>query len=346
MSRDGPTAPMFFNRFAASLWLQNLYAGRTLFLCLGGPSFTNIDHAQLSRPGVITLGVNNMPVTYRPNLWCEVDSPQNFCASIWLDPRITKFCPLDHAEKKIFDNSSWRDASCVVGDCPGVIFFRRNGQFDHRRFLDEDSINWGNEKDHVGSAGHKGGRSVMLPAMRIAFLLGFRTIFLLGCDFRMARGAKNYHFDQDRSKGAVKNNMATYAALNKRLDLLRPIFESRGMHVFNCNPQSGLRSFDYISFADAIDYATAGFPPAYWIPADGTPGHWRTRERLRGPTTVNGRTVESGLYDRQAAIKNLKKDQAGRTSDVAESPPGEPRPASPPSSLSLADLRRARGART
>lgn len=135
-----------------------------------------------------------------------------------------------------------------VGDCPNVVYYKRNEHFQPKQYLWEDCINWGNHKDHGG------GRSVMLAAVRILHLLGFRRVYLLGCDMTMSETSK-YHFEQDRTKGSIKGNNDTYQKLNKWFGQLRPIFEEQGFHVFNCNPASNLTAFEMISYEDAIEEA-------------------------------------------------------------------------------------------
>jgi len=238
--------PMFFTREGAQLNLIGHYRGKSAFLICNGPSFASLDKKLLDKPGVITFGINNGPKTYRPTFWSCVDDPARFLKSIWLDSRITKFVPQAHFEKLIFDNEKWETMKVRVGECPNVIGYRRNEKFMADRYLFEDSINWGNSKD-LG-----GGRSVMLPALRILFLLGFRKVYLLGCDMKMTE-QYCYHFDESRGKGAVNCNMSTYDRLkNEYLPALKPIFEAEGFHVFNCNPESELKVFPFLPFEDAI----------------------------------------------------------------------------------------------
>lgn len=254
------TPPLFFTRDRHTLWLGDLYRGSPAFLVLSGPSFLKINRDLLRQAGILTMGVNNSVRTFRPNLWVEVDNPQNFMSSIWLDPLILKFAPHCHAEKKIFDNVNWCEMNVRVGDCPAVIFYHRNEHFNHAQYLYEDTINWGCHKDIPGSCGIKGCRSVLLAALRILYAVGIRTVFLLGADFRMEAGGQNYSFEQNRSRGSIKNNNNTYAALNKRFDLLRPVFEKHEYHVFNCNEESGLKSFPYVSYTDALTFCTSRLP--------------------------------------------------------------------------------------
>lgn len=238
--------PLLFTQDHHPLWLGDIYRGRSAFLIAGGPSFSKIDKDKLNLPGVMTMGINNSVRTFRPSMWISVDSPDHWIRSTWLDPRIQKFVPIDMASKFLFNSDTWKFMEQRVGDCPNVVYFKRNEHFRAKQFLWEDCFNWGNHKDHGG------GRSVMLLAIRMLYVLGFRKVYLLGVDFKMDRRHK-YHFDQDRHKGSIRGNMSTYEKLNKWLVELRPLFEEQDFHVYNCNQQSNLKAFDHVSFDDAMD---------------------------------------------------------------------------------------------
>jgi hypothetical protein len=244
--------PMFFTRFGAEINLVGQYHGSSIFMICNGPSLASgkYDLSLLKRPGIVTYGMNNGARTIRPNFWTCVDDPQRFIKSIWLDPTITKVVPFTFAEKPIFDNSQWQVANVRVQDCPNMVYFRRNEKFVANRFLKELTVNWGNHKDHGG------GRSVMLAILKISFLLGFRNVFLLGADFKMSE-TYTYHFDEQRSKGAVNGNMDTYHKLmHQYFPALKPEFEAEDFHVWNCNPDSELKVFDYVPYEDAIAFAS------------------------------------------------------------------------------------------
>ena len=245
--------PMLFTRDGHNVWMGDMYRGESAFLILGGPSFSKVDKSKLDRAGVLTMGVNNSVKTYRPNLWISVDDPTHFMKSIWFDPKITKFVPYSHSEKSLFDNEAWQEMTAKVGDCPNVWFYKRNEHFIAKQFLFEDTVNWGNHKDHGG------GRSVMLAAIRVLFYLGIRKIYLLGCDFKMDENTK-YHFEQDRAEGSIKGNNSTYELLVDRFTQLKPIFEANGLNIYNCNPDSGLKVFPFVDFDEAIKTSTAGLP--------------------------------------------------------------------------------------
>lgn len=283
--------PFLFNRDGLNIFLGDIYRGQSAFLILGGPSFGTLiggesefkgkrvsNRELLNGPGFVTMATNNAPRTFRPNLWTMVDDPGNFIKSIWLDPKITKFVPFDHAEKRIFDNEAWKDMDVLTGECPNVHFYRRNEHFAPNQFLTESTFNWGEHSDSVDAVGNKGGRSVMLVALKLLYYLGIRKVFLLGCDFKMDDKTK-YHFDQDRTASSQKGNNSTYNILKTRFEALLPEFEKAGLKVFNCNLESDLKVFPTIPFEEAIQIATNDMPDI-----------------------ANERTA--GLYDRKAQEKS------------------------------------------
>jgi len=247
------TPPMFFTKDMANVPCINRYANGHAFLIAGGPSFKNIDKNKLNKPGILTMGINNSSASFRPDLWTCVDSPSNFLASVWLDPKIEKIVPISHIDKKLFDSSKWRDTNVSVGDCPNVIYYRRNEVVDTEEYLFEDTINWGNHSN-IG-----GGRSVFMAAIRILYILGIRNLYLLGVDFHMDEKTK-YHFPQDRSRGSINGNMSTYNSMKKWFGELKEVFDEVGYKVYNCNKDSALKVFPYISFDDAFKEATKQLP--------------------------------------------------------------------------------------
>lgn len=242
--------PFFFTRDGREVSLLDKYRGCAAFLIASGPSLLKLEYNKLYNAGILTMGMNNSVKTFRPNMWCCVDDPTHFIKSIWRDPKIEKFVPFDHAEKQIIDSTQVppKVMNTKVGDCPSVWYFRRNEYFVAERFLFEDTFNWGNHSD-IGGA-----RSVMLPSIRTLFLTGVRTIFLCGVDFNMSETNK-YHFEQDRTRSSINGNNGTYAKLNDRFKKLRPIMETHGLNIYNCNPESGLTAFDHMPFEDALKMA-------------------------------------------------------------------------------------------
>ncbi len=249
----GETSPFFYTRLGQPLALEGLYRGAHAFLIANGPSLRELDTSHLASRWSMTL--NNGPRTLRGNANCTVDDPARFSLSIWLDPTLMKFCPISHFDRPLWDNrrlpenSAWTDkwepSQLKVGDCPNVIGYRRNEKFHAPRWLTEETINWGNHKNWGG------GRSVLLASLRILYVLGFRTVFLLGVDLEMSE-EKRYHFSEARSTSAIKGNMETYTKLQNWFSELQPHFLKAGFHVFNCNPKSKLTAFPFCSYQEAL----------------------------------------------------------------------------------------------
>lgn len=249
----GRTPPFFFRHDGSAVDLLGMYHGQSAFLCVNGKSLADVDLSLLKMPGVFTMSVNNGGHVIRPNFWMCVDDPHRFMPSIWIDPKITKIVPAAHFQKRLLapDNTV---SGRTVAECPAVVGFRRNERFNPDTFLTEPTINWGNH----GSLG--GGRSVMIAAMRVLHLLGFRTIYLVGCDFYMDENNR-YFFEEGRDKNAISNNMSSYRIMTGFFASLVPVFEKAGMKVFNLNPKSELKVFPFMPFEEAIVRATSEILP-------------------------------------------------------------------------------------
>jgi len=242
-----------------SISLDGFYKGRSAFLVLSGPSLNDIDLTRLDRRGIVTMGVNNSWTVHRPTLWTCVDDPGRFIDTGWKDPGVLKFVPVCHWGRKLriqVSDGTMRDSAYRVAQMPSVLFFRRSNHFDHERFLTGDTVPWGNDPKSTDSLGIKGKRSVMLVALRLLHHLGFRTVYLLGCDFRMAADHK-YAFDETREAAAIKHNNVLYDSLSRRFEALLPHFEKHRFRVVNCSPGSGLGVFERMTYEDAIAAASA-----------------------------------------------------------------------------------------
>ncbi len=238
--------PMFFRNNGSPVDLIDLYRGRSVFITLNGKSFGTAERALLqNRAGVMTFSMNNGGHSFRSDFWTCVDDPSRFTRSIWEDGEMMKFVPMAHFEKRIWDVKADKPSQERVRDFPNVVGYRRNEAFNADQWLVEDTINWGNHTKRGG------GRSVMLVALRIAFLLGFRRVYLVGCDFEMSAD-KRYWFPEQRTKGAISNNMTSYRILTGFFESLLPILEKAGLEVFNCNLESKLRVFPFADLEEAV----------------------------------------------------------------------------------------------
>lgn len=240
-----PTKLVLHDATGQPVHLRDLYRGYPAFLICSGPSLADMDLEPLKQPGILTMGVNNSPAILRPNLWTSIDSAQNFIRSIWLDPTITKFATWGNRNRQIFDSDAWQWMGRRVRDCPNVLFYHRNSDFNLKTFLTEPSVNTG---------GPKGKLNVMFAAMRLLHHVGVRRLYLLGCDWRMEPN-DSYAFAQVKSESQAAMNNRKYDALADRFARMHEHFEARGFQVRNCNAASRLKAFPHVPLDQAIDDA-------------------------------------------------------------------------------------------
>lgn len=249
---DPTRRAVVLSRSGKKLDLSGMFTGAAFLVC-AGPSLVRHDLTLLSRRGIVTMAVNNAWSLVRPTFWVHVDSPGRFLDTCWRDPGILKFSPACSLDEHLntLENGTPRRLPERTRDMPNVAYYARSGHFDHASFLTEPLFSWGNDAKTDDSLGLTGKRSVMLVAVKLLYWLGFRTVYLLGCDFNMTPENK-YAFPEQRTAQAVNNNNATYQALNQRFTALRPLLDAEGFTVLNCNPDSGLTAFDFADYDDAI----------------------------------------------------------------------------------------------
>jgi len=276
------------DRWGVDAGIADLYMGCAAFLVLGGPSTRKQDLSVLAARGCLIMSVNNSPAVLptepfpiRPHVWTHTDPTGKFCWDIWADPGVLKLTPVKewkskrkpHKKKGIFyrDKSSG-ELEQIPGQTawgmPGILGFHRNAEFRPDDWLFEGTVNRGNDIQHA--TGEKKGKKVgepnghphcintMFAAVRLAFYLGIKTLYLIGADFNM--DANNpYGFSQAKSAGGVGGNNKSYASMNVMFNSLKPHFDSAGFTVINCTPNSGLYVFDSMVLNDAVDLVTNDF---------------------------------------------------------------------------------------
>ena len=297
--------PMFFTKNLQEVPYIDRFPNGKAFLISSGPSFANVNKSLLSQPGILTMGLNNSPKSFRPKIWTCVDDPASFLQSIWMDPLIEKIVPISHIEKTLTDSYSTDKLIPVkirVGDCPNVFYYRRNEVVRTDQLIFEDTINWGNHSK-IG-----GGRSVFLAAIRILYLLGIRHLFLLGVDLKMDKGYY-YHFPQDRSKGSINGNNSTYHSMKKWFGEMKDLFQSVGFNIYNCNPDSALKVFKFISVEEAVEMALNGFPKVGIERTDGMYTRKVTAELERKEVQAKKEAKKYTEQQRQEIKEQLDKER-------------------------------------
>lgn len=240
--------------------MHNVLARRPAFLICCGPSLNQMDLSLLNQRGIVTMGINNSPAVFKPNYWICGDTPRRFIEQIWKDSTITKFVP--HGRRNMFlrvrdADGNLEDSAFRIYQMPNTYFFNRGEWFAAKYFLDDVDFPWGTDNKTSDAYGIRGFKSTMLLALKMLWYLGAGTVYLLSCDFKMQNGAQNYAFKQHRTPEEVQLNTEVFNALNKRLKELQPHFARAGFNVVNCTPDSGLKVFPYMDYAEAVAGAAA-----------------------------------------------------------------------------------------
>lgn len=219
--------------------LRGFYNGATVFFIGCGPSLKSVDLSIFSRErGLMTMAVNNIAARdIKPNLWISADDPIQFHENIWRDPTIMKFVRRSNYYKPFRTGE-------FVRNQPNVFYFDINEDFDSNNFLTEPTVNFGCHSNSYDEFGNKGGRCVMLMSLKILYYLGFKYIYLLGCDFEM-KHEHPYAFEQGKHAGGCASNNDKFRMINERLTALAPKFKEKGITVKNCTPNSKLTAFEY-----------------------------------------------------------------------------------------------------
>lgn len=151
--------------------LENLYAGTLPSACWligGGPSLNMLPCEAIAASPIPRLSLNLAGVgKLRPTFWTSYDPTVRFHRSIYLDPGILKFVH----RRRAMDLVPESDAK--VCDCPGTLFFDRDVGRGFGNFLDPTAtklIDWADS---------------MVQGIDLLYRLGFRTIYLAGCDMRV-----------------------------------------------------------------------------------------------------------------------------------------------------------------
>jgi hypothetical protein len=251
------------------------YLNQPIFVILSGPSLNTLDLSLLHRRrGVVTIGVNNSPAVIRTDFWTHVDPPKKFHDAIWRDPGCMKIVASTMLGKPLRRKSASGDGSLewvrradgghmTPREMPNVIGYRRMAHFDPATYLSEDTVNWGVDKKWSKRSGWPRCLNVMLAVLKISYSLGFRTAYLIGCDWHMdgsGSGAPSYAFNEAKFDGQAASNNNAYRIMSGWFEELLPYFDAAGFMVVNANPQSHLHVFPKMTYEAAIEAATTGIP--------------------------------------------------------------------------------------
>jgi hypothetical protein len=226
-------------------WMHNAVANpddrRRAFLIGRGWSATPEKRRAVRDSGIAVMAVNDYPADGpKPDYWCSGDPASYFGNRIWNDIDVVKFACLETISVPRPREDAYHD-KLTSRDAPNVQYFHEvNNETEIESWLHLPYIPWGTSiwGPKVPSQFYTEGaaRSSMLIGMRLLWHLGFREVFLLGCD------CTPHHHPYPRY----------WDTMFHLIGQLRPVFDRWGFVVHQTNPASHLRCFRFTSFEEAI----------------------------------------------------------------------------------------------
>ena len=232
---------------------KGLWINRAAFMVCGGPSLAALPLDRLRERGVASLAINNAGAFAPVKAHTFGDPQTKFHSDMFSDPNVMSFVPFGKLNKpiQIKHEGEFYPTNILVKDCPNVWGFSRGSEYDYKTFLTDPSAQWGRKGQPLETQTGKHSKlCTMLLGMRLLHYLGVRRIYFIGVDFSIPpRGtAPGYAWGDDASAG----NRIFTDKIDPMMAELKPVFEAAGVDIFNCNPVSNCRTFEYVPFDEAI----------------------------------------------------------------------------------------------
>lgn len=155
--------------------VRNLYSAPIPAACWiigGGPSLSQLDVEAIRQSPAPKFAVNLAGSgLLRPNFWTSYDPTARFHRSIYFDGSILKFVHAGRALDLV------PETTLKVCECPGVLLFERDRQRGFHDFPDPTATIVTDWQDSL------------VQAIDIAFQLGFRELYLAGCEMIVRPGS-------------------------------------------------------------------------------------------------------------------------------------------------------------
>jgi hypothetical protein len=195
----------------------NRYLGESIILCGTGPSLHGVDPEGLRKKGMPILGLNNSFEIVDLDFWMTCDSPDQFDKKIW-EKECLKFCAWN-----------WREESAIQ-DRKNILFYKAYGlEVGHSEEFDESLVVNGPYINFVFEG------CTFPMALHMVYWLGFRRVFLVGCDF----GGKS-HLSTLSNKFCEEHQKLN---LERGFNALREASDAGALELISCTADSPINSF-------------------------------------------------------------------------------------------------------
>ncbi len=188
MEKPGENGGTFFryttDRRRQPVGIGNLFAGpggSSCWLIGGGPSLSQVDIELLKGSPAPKMCINLAGSgLIRPTFWTSYDPTTRFQRSVYLDAGVMKFVHRRRAMDLV------PETTYKVCECPNLYFFEGDSQRGFSDFLSPSQrtiVDWNDS---------------MVQAIDILYQLGFRHVYLLGCEMRIHPPAEMIEYARQR----------------------------------------------------------------------------------------------------------------------------------------------------
>ncbi|MGN1295439.1 MAG: 6-hydroxymethylpterin diphosphokinase MptE-like protein [Bacilli bacterium] len=212
------------------------HQGEKCFIVANGPSLTIDDLNVLSNNKIITFGINKIFVLFDKTNW----RPNYYVAS---DSKVIKSC------KKEFEQIGCPFFTRVIGlkktDISNAIYF--NGVDPNKK--------WKNNRPEFMDGTHQKivcGKTVTYVAMQLAIYMGFKEIYLIGCDCNYNVSSNNQIINGSYADNrmAIKGASADTGLMIKTYESAKEYADTHNVKIYNATRGGNLEVFERINFDD------------------------------------------------------------------------------------------------
>lgn len=227
--------------------LKNVYLGKKCFIVATGPSLTTRDLDKLSENNIITFGVNSIykiyeQVSWRPDFYIcgDLEQMQDNLA------KSGKFFFEDKAKKK-----SFTDISLISQKLSGdVIYLPINRQLHGMKTFLDDHFKFSMNPIYSCYDYY----TVTALSMLLAMYMGFKEIYLLGCDCNYM--GKLRHANGMVLKGDIEYSddyfLYNAAQQTKGYTFINRVLLKHGVITYNATRGGALEVFPRVNFDEVI----------------------------------------------------------------------------------------------
>jgi len=230
---------VFYRRLNDELFtsadLTNAFVGAPIFIVAASPIINELPLGELERSALPTLALNNVLYSYpKPTMWLTADKPACYGGHFFARADIIKFAYMNYRDDVVGATGK------PLKEHPMQLFYNATEDKSAGFFSEEPAFIWW--------------KSVFPLALQLAWRLGSRRVYLVGCSFDNSSGAYAYAYASKLNEFQAQWSQLTYNDDVRRLRQFEAGFNERGFQVISCTPNSRANKFlPYHPLSDAIE---------------------------------------------------------------------------------------------